>query len=1172
MYMAKRRWKAAASFFLAAALTVSGAELASPISAQAETRDAAATYYIDAANGDDANNGTSEGTAWKTFANLEGLKLTAGQKVLLKAGCTWNEEKLMIKDAKGTAANPVVLGKYGEGADPVLNGNGSPWLDGKISVNSRKKEDVAVVHVQNSEYITIQNLEVTNWENDASDLMGEKSNSVIYDQSKSMLTGILVENHDAGELKGVVIKDNYVHDVNGYMSQNGTEGHKKGSGGIMALVTGGNTESYYTDLKITGNKVEKVCHEAIYMESCWAARTLVGGSGSQQAGSKKWVGWPNVYVAHNYVNNVAGDGIVLINADGGVAEYNLVTASASEQWNYSRNPAHAAIWMWDCNNVTMQYNEAAYTTSYQDGMAFDCDYGNQNVMYQYNYSHDNKGGFWMACPGPYYTVNSVIRYNVSVNDGLFDGSRIIRVGERGSIGHQVHNNTIIWDGKGYEVNAVEQGSWGTPPTSGTDIYNNIFCGNTEQYVNNEGIHYSNNCVWGGGEAVYPLDEDENAIVADPGLVDVAKRTDGAFKDYKVTLGSAEGLKLRQDSPCVNAGKDLMAVPEESLPAVEEELVKTQITLERKDYEGNAVPYPSTDAANRRVDIGAFEYQGDGTYAGGGDTGYLAALVNLASSYQQKDFTPATWSVLQAAVNKAKSVLESSPNQVPTAIVRLENALMAMVQAGEETPGGDKVNILASYGGEKDNAGFESSSTDWGEWQGKAEVSTEQARTGNQSLKLVQAQSGSTAYSEIGNVPVEQNTDYSFEAWVYCGDADITSLGLEAKHHNNVTGNGDYKLANMTLASDAEADEKGWRKAAFSFKTAEWDKISISLSSNTGIAYMDDAALYKEAGGSKKELDRTSIDGALALVPDNPESYYSAESWKNFKDKALAARLERVDALATQESIDLAASQLRDAFYALEKGADKRSLQLLYNLCADKVKGNYSDASWKKFQEALRGAKAVLDKAGALQDEIDRAFAALESARDALAVNAPKSQKISYTKAYEKAYKSKAFKLNAKIKTGNGKLSYASSDKKVATVSKDGKVTVKGIGVCTITVKASATSQYKAASVKVKLTVKPQKPSVKSAKAVKGRKLTVSWKKDSKASGYVVQCSLKKNFKSGVKKLDTKKASKTSASFSKLSKGKKYYVRIRTYKTVKVNKKSTKIYSDWSSVKVSGKIK
>lgn len=49
-------------------------------------------------------------------------------------------------------------------------------------------------------------------------------------------------------------------------------------------------------------------------------------------------------------------------------------------------------------------------------------------------------------------------------------------------------------------------------------------------------------------------------------------------------------------------------------------------------------------------------------------------------------------------------------------------------------------------------------------------------------------------------------------------------------------------------------------------------------------------------------------------------------------------------------------------------------------------------------------------------------------------------------------------------------------------------------------------------------------------------------------------------------------SKTSVTFSKLAKNKKYYVRVRTYRTVKVNKKNTKIYSDWSSVKVSGKVK
>ena len=78
----------------------------------------------------------------------------------------------MLVEAEGTPENPVVLGRYGEGDDPVINGQGSPWLDME-SASSLKKEDVAAVHIKNSKYITVQNLEVTNWENDSSDLMGE---------------------------------------------------------------------------------------------------------------------------------------------------------------------------------------------------------------------------------------------------------------------------------------------------------------------------------------------------------------------------------------------------------------------------------------------------------------------------------------------------------------------------------------------------------------------------------------------------------------------------------------------------------------------------------------------------------------------------------------------------------------------------------------------------------------------------------------------------------------------------------------------------------------------------------------------------------------------------------------------------------------------------------------
>lgn len=685
--MSKRKWKIRLSLALAAVLAAGNMAYAVPLAVQAEnnvkterTADDASgdpseggtTWYIDAAGGNDrSNDGMSPEKAWKTFKKVKSLRLKAGDKVLLKAGCTWNGEKLMLIGAKGTEKNPVILGRYGEGADPVINGQGSTWLDVEDR-SSLKKEDVAAVHIQNSSYITVQNLEVTNWETDSSDLMGEtkkknvdKNNNqtdrpILYDQSKYMLTGILVENHDAGDLAGVVIKDNYVHDVNGYMSQNGSEGHKKGSGGIMALVTGGKTKSYYTDLKIIGNKVEKVCHEAIYMESCWAARKLVGGAGSQQAGSLEWVGWPNVYVADNYVNDVAGDGIVLINADGGLAEHNLVTKSASEDWYYGRNPAHAAIWMWDCNNVTMQYNEAGYTESTQDGMAFDCDYGNQNVMYQYNYSHDNKGGFWMACPGPYYTVNAVVRYNVSVNDGLYDGSRIIHVGEDGSIGNQVYNNTMYWNA-GYEVNAVEQGSWISSgqkgESSGTDIYNNIFSGDSAHFANHDGIRYDSNCVWGSSKESYPMEEDTRAVAADPEFMDVKAYTAGTYgmtaEGGKVTLGSPSGFKLQGYSPCIKKGKEYMPVPQDTFDAVKDETdpVTTHITLEYKDYEGNTVPQTSEEGKSS-VDIGAFQYQGEPTVKVP-ERPEIEKVLALVPEEEEAAYTKTSWKAYQDAVKEAE---------------------------------------------------------------------------------------------------------------------------------------------------------------------------------------------------------------------------------------------------------------------------------------------------------------------------------------------------------------------------------------------------------------------------------------------------------------------------------------------------------------------------------------
>ena len=87
------------------------------------------------------------------------------------------------------------------------------------------------------------------------------------------------------------------------------------------------------------------------------------------------------------------------------------------------------------------------------------------------------------------------------------------------------------------------------------------------------------------------------------------------------------------------------------------------------------------------------------------------------------------------------------------------------------------------------------------------------------------------------------------------------------------------------------------------------------------------------------------------------------------------------------------------------------------------------------------------------------------------VKKAEAQKITGTTNYKKTTASKAFKLNAKANT---KLTYKSSNTKVATVDKNGKVTIKGKGKAVITVSAAATSEYQAATKKVTIQVTAKK--------------------------------------------------------------------------------------------------
>lgn len=158
---------------------------------------------------------------------------------------------------------------------------------------------------------------------------------------------------------------------------------------------------------------------------------------------------------------------------------------------------------------------------------------------------------------------------------------------------------------------------------------------------------------------------------------------------------------------------------------------------------------------------------------------------------------------------------------------------------------------------------------------------------------------------------------------------------------------------------------------------------------------------------------------------------------------------------------------------------------------------------------------------------------------------------------------KTAKLNAVLKEGDGALSYAVSNSKVAKVTDKGVVKAKAVGKATITITAAETEKYAAATCEVTIKVIPKTVPVKSIVCNKHGKFTVKWTSNKKVDGYQVQyCKGNKKFKKS--KTKAKKVKKASSKKTVIKKAKKtkYYVRIRTFKKVD----GETYYSNWSKAK------
>lgn len=113
-------WRA--SWSLAPALLFLASCVSQPLPSQ-KSAQANATYYIDCKSGQDRSDGTTETTAWKSFANLKNVWSSPGfsnGEVRLRRGCRWRETLRISALPEG--ALPVSILAYGQGDSPVIDG------------------------------------------------------------------------------------------------------------------------------------------------------------------------------------------------------------------------------------------------------------------------------------------------------------------------------------------------------------------------------------------------------------------------------------------------------------------------------------------------------------------------------------------------------------------------------------------------------------------------------------------------------------------------------------------------------------------------------------------------------------------------------------------------------------------------------------------------------------------------------------------------------------------------------------------------------------------------------------------------------------------------------------------------------------------------------------------
>ena len=511
------------------------------------------TYYVDSENGNDTNSGISEAHAWKNLGKVNASTFTSGDKILLQNEGSW--VGTLHPQGSGTAGNPIVISSYGDnskGSMPKIDGNGA----------------VHVVYLSGQEYWEITNLDITN---------------VAIPGSRKV--GIEIDNINDGELNGIRIANNYIHAVYGNNVKD-----TEGSAGILIASRDGEGDGkaesgplgWFNGVTIENNILKNIDRSGILISSdfiCRAELPCKDINGDLNLTINTWAPSLNVVIKYNFLENIGGDGIMTAVTTGALIEYNTLNGASM-----TAGDPNVGMWPFNSDDAVFQYNEVYNVHGAEtpegdpmDAQAFDIDYGTSGTIYQYNYSHDNDGGFMLSGTPDWNAGNSkngIVRYNLSVNDATrsfqFLGT---------STNIDVYNNTIV-NTTGDELLPIQiiPFDWDQELGNNSQYANNLKFRNNLFYlvgssgkwenwdrVDGDDVIFDHNLIYGGNFTGQPASA--TTITGDPLLILRGQPTAASYEwdenlgAYQVhptnlkTLNSIYGIKEDRSS-AYEAGTDI----------------------------------------------------------------------------------------------------------------------------------------------------------------------------------------------------------------------------------------------------------------------------------------------------------------------------------------------------------------------------------------------------------------------------------------------------------------------------------------------------------------------------------------------------------------------------------------------------------------------------------------